>query len=175
MWNGGLAMNDHNIVITGFMGTGKSTVSRLVAEKLGRMLVDTDAEIEKRIGKPVARIFAEEGETYFRLVERRMCRFLAAQRGFVISTGGGMLVDDGNRDVMLASGTVVCLTADPEVLAERLRADQSDRPLMRGNWRGLLEQRRSAYESIPIQIDTSHKSPDQIADEIVALCQTASV
>jgi shikimate kinase len=168
-------MNDHNIIITGFMGTGKSTVSRLVAEKLGRTLVDTDAEIEKRIGKPVAQIFADEGEAYFRLVERRMCRFLAAQRGYVIATGGGMLVDDGNRDVMLASGMVVCLMAHPDVLAERLRADEADRPLMRGNWRGLLEQRRPAYEAIPIQIDTSAKTPEQVADEIVALCQTVSV
>jgi shikimate kinase len=168
-------MNEHNIIITGFMGTGKSTVSHLVAEKLGRTLVDTDAEIEKRIGKSVAQIFADEGEAYFRLIERRMCRFLAAQRGYVIATGGGMLIDDGNRDVMLASGTVVCLMADAEVLAERLRADQSDRPLMKGNWRALLEQRRSAYAAIPNQIDTSQKSPEQVADEIVALCQAASV
>lgn len=167
--------SDRNIVITGFMGTGKSTVGKLVAEKLGRTFIDTDEEIARRTGKTPAEIFAQRGEAEFRHIERRMCRFLAAQRGFVVSTGGGMLVDDSNRDVMLASGFVVCLTATPEIIAQRLVADKSERPLLKGDWRALLEKRSVAYNAIPRQVDTTNRTPDEIAQEIVKLWQTVSV
>ncbi len=176
MWSGALATtSDRNIVITGFMGTGKSTIGRLVAERLQRPYLDTDAEIVSRVGMSIPEIFARQGEAGFRHIERRMCRFLASQRGYVISTGGGMLVDDGNREVMLASGFVVCLTASPDVIAKRLLGDPEDRPLLQGDWRGLLEKRRPAYESIPIQIDTSNRTPEEIAEEIIKLWQAASV
>lgn len=168
MWNGGSGMKpEANIVITGFMGTGKSSVGQLVASQLQRPFLDTDAEIEKRVGKRIAQIFAEEGEAAFRHIERRMCRFLSAQEGLVISTGGGMLVDEGNRDVMLASGLVVCLSASPDALLQRLQADKAERPLLKGDWRALLEKRRPAYESIPCQIDTTYKSVEEVAAEIV--------
>lgn len=167
-------MNDRNIVITGFMGTGKSTVGRLVAEQLSWPFLDTDAEIVRRAGKPIADIFAQQGEAAFRQMEARLCRFLAAQRGYVIATGGGMLVDAGNRAVMLsASGLVVCLTATPEVVEERLRADDNQRPLLKGDWHALLEQRRSAYAAIPHQIDTSGRSPHAVAEDIIKLWQSS--
>lgn len=167
---------DRNIVITGFMGTGKTTVGRLLAEKLGRPFVDTDAEIVARAGRSIPDIFKQDGEEAFRLLERRLCRFLAAQRGMVIATGGGMLVDQGNRDVMLASGFVICLTAAPETIAARVGASSTERPLLQGDWRGLLEKRRAAYEAIPNQIDTTHKTPRQVAEEVMALWQqTVSV
>jgi shikimate kinase len=170
MWNGGSVMKpESNIVITGFMGTGKSTAGQLVAAQLNRPFLDTDAEIEKRVGKRVAQIFADDGEAAFRHIERRMCRFLAAQEGYVISTGGGMLVDEGNREVMLSSGLVVCLSATPEILLQRLQADKAERPLLRGDWRGLLEKRRPAYEAIPCQIDTTGKTAEAVATEIIAL------
>lgn len=168
-------MNDRNIVITGFMGTGKTTVGRLTAEQLDRPFVDTDAEIAQHQGMSIPEIFAKEGEQNFRHIERRLCRFLAAQRGLVIATGGGMLVDAGNREVMLACGLVVCLTASPETIVERLKDEADERPLLHGDWRALLEQRRAAYEAIPIQIDTSGKMPEQVAQEIVTLWQTVSV
>lgn len=176
MWSGDLVTtNDRNIVITGFMGTGKSTVGKLLAEKLGRPFLDTDEEIVRRVHKTIPEIFAQYGEAEFRHIERRMCRFLAAQRGFVISTGGGMLVDEGNREVMLASGFVVCLSASPEVIAARLAADKSERPLLKGDWRALLEKRRLAYEAIPCQIDTTDRTPENIVEEIQGLWQTVSV
>ena len=176
MWSGDLDTNkDSNIVVTGFMGTGKSTVGQLVAEKLGRPYLDTDEEIVRRIGMSIAEMFQHDGEERFRHIERRMCRFLAAQGGYVISTGGGMLVDESNRDVMLASGFVVCLNASPEAIAERLKADKTERPLLKGDWRALLEKRQSAYSAIPNQVDTTGKSPETIADEIIQLWQTVSV
>ncbi len=167
--------NDRNIVITGFMGTGKSTVGKLVAEKLDRHYLDTDEEIERRIGMSIPEVFQRDGEDRFRHIERRMCRFLAAQGGYVISTGGGMLVDESNRDVMLASGFVVCLNATPEVIASRLKTDKTERPLLKGDWRALLVKRQAAYGEIPNQIDTSGKTPEIIADEIIHLWQTVSV
>lgn len=167
--------NERNIVITGFMGTGKSTVGKLVADKLGRPYIDTDEEIERRIGMTIPEVFQRDGEDRFRHIERRMCRFLAAQGGYVISTGGGMLVDDSNRDVMVASGFVVCLNATPDLIAERLKADKSERPLLKGDWRALLAKRQPAYSDIPNQIDTTGKTPEQIADEIIQLWQSVSV
>lgn len=167
--------NNRNLVITGFMGTGKSTVGRLVAEKLDRPFIDTDEEIVRRVGMSIPELFQRQGEQGFRHVERRMCRFLAAQGGYVISTGGGMLVDEGNREVMLASGMVICLTASPDSIIARLSADTIERPLLKGDWRGLLEKRQPAYNAIPYQIDTTDKTPETVAEEIVELWQTVSV
>lgn len=161
-------MNDRNIVITGFMGTGKTTVGQLVATSLGRQFVDTDEEIVRRAGMTIPEIFRCDGEARFRSIEARLCRFLAAQRGLVISTGGGMLVDDGNRAVMLASGLVVCLTATPEAIANRLSGDD-ERPLLKGDWRALLERRQAAYHAIPYQIDTTERTPEQVAHEVLEL------
>jgi shikimate kinase len=175
MWSGGLATSDRNIVITGFMGTGKSIVGRHVAEMLGRPFVDTDEEIVKRIGMAIPEIFATYGEEGFRHIEKRICRFYAAQRGYVMATGGGMLVDEGNREVMVSSGFVVCLNARPEVIRQRLLVDPNERPLLAGDWLALLEQRKPAYAEIPYQVDTSDKSSEQVAEEIVSLWQSTSV
>lgn len=166
--------NDRNIVLAGFMGTGKSTVGKLLAEKINRPFIDTDEEIIRRAGKTIPEIFAQDGEQEFRQMERRVCRFFAGQRGFVISTGGGMLLDPSNREVMLASGLVICLTASPDTIASRVDAENSDRPLLKGDWRALLEKRRPAYDAIPCQIDTTNRTPEDIVEEIQGLWQTVS-
>jgi shikimate kinase len=117
-----------NLVITGFMGTGKTTVGQAVAARLGRPFVDMDAEIERRAGKPIARIFAEDGEAAFRRWEASICAELGLQRGLVIATGGGALVNPLNRAQMLRNGTVVRDRRAPSPLGQpRQRA-----PLARG-------------------------------------------
>lgn len=162
-----------NIVITGFMGTGKTTIGQQVAALLTWPFVDTDDEIVKQAGKPIPQIFADDGEAIFRHHERRVCRFYAGQHGYVIATGGGMLVDADNRAVMLASSFVVCLLATKDAIRTRLQ-DQTGRPLFSGDWESLYDQRAEAYAAIPNQIDTTDRLPEDIAEEIIALWQRES-
>jgi shikimate kinase/3-dehydroquinate synthase len=164
-----------NLVITGFMGTGKTRVGREVARRLGRPFVDMDAEIEARAGKSIAGLFAEEGETAFRCLESALCRELAECQGLVIATGGGTLVDPDNRAAMIASGTTVCLTAPLEEVLQRLgSAELAERPLLDGADSGdaarrLLTTRHAAYAAIPWQVDTTGRPVEQVAAEVASL------
>ncbi|MCZ2098364.1 MAG: shikimate kinase, partial [Anaerolineae bacterium] len=159
--------SSQNIVLTGFMGTGKTTIGRRVAALLDRRFVDADDVIVERAGMSIPQIFATQGEAAFRALEKEVCRDLAAERGLVIATGGGMLVDPDNRAAMLASGLVVCLVASREVLRARL-ARGAERPLA-SDWEALLEKRRAAYAAIPDHIDTSDNSPERAAQRIIDL------
>ncbi len=162
--------SDRNIVITGFMGTGKTTIGQLVAEKLGWPFVDLDEVIVAQAGKPIAQIFAEDGEAIFRHYERRVCRFYAGQYGYVLATGGGMLVDADNQRAMLASSFVVCLQATKATIRERL-AEETGRPLFSGDWETLYDQRQAAYAAIPHQIDTTNRDTNAVAEEVIELWQ----
>jgi shikimate kinase/3-dehydroquinate synthase len=113
-----------NLVLTGFMGTGKTAAGRELARRLGREFVDMDAEIEARAGKPVPRIFAEDGEPTFRQMEAALCAELSARQGLVVATGGGALVDAANRAAMMRTGTVVCLTCDPDEILRRVQSSR---------------------------------------------------
>lgn len=163
---------DCNIIITGFMGTGKTTVGRRIAALTGRQFIDTDDEIVRRVGMSIPQIFAREGEPRFRELERRLIRALANTRGLVIATGGGTLVNDENRRLMQTTGFLVCLDAPAEDVQRRLALSAIDRPLA-SNWRELYERRRTAYEAIPRHVDTAAKSPDEVAEEIIRLWQTS--
>ena len=163
---------EQNIVLTGFMSTGKSTVGQRLAELLKRRFVDSDSVIVERAGMTIPQIFARDGETGFRALEKEVCGDLAAQHGLVIATGGGMLIDPDNRARMQATGFVVCLDARPDVIRTRL-ALADDRPLA-GNWEALLEKRRAAYAAIAVHIDTSDKTPEIVAEEIVTRWRSAS-
>jgi shikimate kinase/3-dehydroquinate synthase len=163
-----MTTKQQNITLTGFMGTGKSTSGRLLAARLGREFVDMDDRLVAHFGKPIADVFAQEGEAVFRTAEAQLCRELAGQCGLVIATGGGALVNTGNRDALAASGPVLCLTADPETIIQRVEA-ATDRPLLPGGRaeklaqiENLLFKRRSAYASIPLQIPTDRCTPEQI-------------
>lgn len=164
-----------NLVLTGFMGTGKTTVGRLVAEQLGRPFVDMDALIEQRAGLSIPAIFATRGEAAFRRMERELCHELAARDGLVIATGGGALIDPVNRALMIGSGVVICLEASPDVLLARLQMQQN-RPLLDGSAlperiHALLKTRRAAYAALPYHLDTSALTPRQTMEEILALWQ----
>jgi len=158
-----------NIVITGFMGTGKTTIGELVAKKLNRKFVDMDEVIEQRTGLTIPRIFTGYSERFFRAMEHGLAHELAMQSGLVIATGGGALVQDDLRDMMGQYGTLVCLNASKDDIVTRLK-QTDDRPLA-GDWERLLEERREAYAQIKHQIDTSDKSPEDIAYEIIALTE----
>ncbi len=162
-----------NIVLTGFMGTGKTTIGREVARRLGRLFVDMDGVIEQRVGKPIARIFAEEGEETFRRMEAELCRELCAGDGLVIATGGGTLVNPENRARMAERGVVICLEADPEEILRRVGND-SGRPLLqvsdrRARIAELLAARRSAYAAIPWHVDTTGRSVEEAVEEVLRI------
>ena len=107
-----------NIVLTGFMATGKTTVGRLLADELDYQWVDTDSVIERRHG-PIAEIFSNEGEEAFREMERDLAAELAEQEGLVISTGGGMMLDSATS-AAFSEARVFCLTARPDEIARRI-------------------------------------------------------
>ncbi len=162
-----MAIPSENLVITGFMGTGKSTIGKKIAVKLKREFVDTDAEIVNRAGMSIPEIFETQGEAAFRTMETEVCRELARREGLIISTGGGMLVNEENRRLLDESGFIVCLVASPETLEKRLHGARG-RPLA-SQWRELYEKRRPVYESLPVHVDTSERPPEAVVQEILQL------
>jgi shikimate kinase len=161
-----------NIILTGFMGTGKSMVGQLVAAELNREFADMDTLIEQREGRPIRQIFTESGEAYFRQLEADLCRELAQQKGLVIATGGGTLVPEANLRVMESSGLVICLDCDPAVLWQRI-GQSEDRPMLAAQdetrfarLAALLEQRAPAYGRIQHHLDVTHLSLREAAKRI---------
>jgi shikimate kinase len=160
-----------NIVLAGFMGVGKSAVGRIVAERLGLRFVDTDDLIAAEAGQSIAAIFENNGEPTFRRIEAEVCQRVAAQGGQVIASGGGALLDPAIRAAFEASGLVVCLCADLDAIIQRVGVDPS-RPLFankHGQLTRLLAARAALYDSLPHQIDTTHLSPERVAEEIISL------
>jgi len=159
------------IVLNGMMGSGKSTVGKLLAEALGWQFVDTDAEIEAREGNSISQIFAEKGEPAFRKLELEEARRLAACEHCVIATGGGFFTQPETLTLLLEESIVVHLAARPETLTRRLAA-ANDRPLLKNTpklerLQELYEKRRTIYESLPVQIDTENRTPQQVVQAIL--------
>lgn len=162
-----------NIVLVGFMGSGKTTVGKLISERMGMPIIDMDQLIVERQGKSINDIFADEGEAHFRQLERELTQELAATSGNIISTGGGIVLNPDNITDFEKNGLVVCLLVDAETVLDRVRHDTS-RPLLAGDKAqkvlNLLNTRRSLYESIAHTIDTSGRpSPIPTAEEIIEL------
>jgi 3-dehydroquinate synthase len=174
-------MSDRNLVLTGFMGVGKSAVGRRAAARLGRKFVDTDELIEARAGCTVPEIFAREGEAHFRALEAEVCRELGRGQGLVIATGGWTLGSPQNRAAIEAGGLVVCLTADVPTLTQRLDQTEAYRPMLQGSdgrqapadresrVKALLAARKPTYGSFPLQVNTTRWSIEEAADRILAL------
>lgn len=163
-----------NIVLVGFMGTGKSAVGRMLARKLDRTFIDMDTVIEERAGKPISAIFAEEGEPAFRAQERALVQELSAGGDQVIATGGGVILNPDNMADFNRDSVVICLRAQPDTILDRVARD-SHRPLLEGDpdkanaIRALLDQRKSLYEAIPLHVVTDHRTAREVADEVLAL------
>jgi shikimate kinase / 3-dehydroquinate synthase len=162
-----------NLILTGFMGTGKTTVGQLIAQRLGREFIDMDRWIEERAGKSVAAIFAEDGDDRFRAWEAEACEALSEPRGAIIATGGWALGPQPNRAVLQRGGRVLCLWAEPETILARLSGN-SDRPLLAGDdraakLRALLKQREEVYRSFAWQIDTTKLDVAEVSLHVMAL------
>lgn len=168
--------DSRNLTLTGFMGTGKTAVGQEIARRLGREFLDMDAYIEARQGMSVAEIFEQRGEAHFRRLESALCRELSTRQALVIATGGGALIPDESYEILSASGPVICLSAPPDQILHRLEAAQ-DRPLLdvpdrRARTAALLASRADAYGRIPLQMDTTGLTVDQVADQVLAIAAT---
>lgn len=160
-----------NIVLTGFMGTGKTEVGRELSRILGWKLIDVDDEIVKNQNISINEIFGRFGEPAFRDIETEMIGKVSRNRNVIISTGGGAVLKQQNMDILRENGVIICLSATPETIFERTSTN-SERPLLKvedplGRIRELMEFRRPFYEKADIMIDTEQKTPLSIAEEIL--------
>lgn len=163
-------MNKQSVFLYGPSGAGKSAVGKILAEKLQLPFIDLDEEIESQSGITIPEIFADEGEKSFREKETRALRNAVSSDEKVIALGGGALINPMNRHYVESSGKVILLHTRKEILLERLGTDKAQRPLLAGEPEGklsrLLAQRQGHYDSFPLQIDTSDKSPKEVSWEI---------
>lgn len=160
-----------NVVLIGFMGTGKTAIGEAAAARLGYAFVDTDAVIEARAGRSISRIFAEDGEPAFRRLETQVVTAVAAQGGSVIATGGGVPLSQENMRQLRRNGLIVALHAEPEAILARL-GDGVERPLLgadpEGSVRRLLKERAAVYGAADLVIETSSLPVEAAADRVVA-------
>jgi shikimate kinase len=167
-----------NVILIGFAATGKTCVGRRLAERLGREFVDTDQRVEEMAGKPIPKIFAEDGREAFDELEHQALEEARARRGVVIAAGGGAIMFDENRDLMAETGHVVCLEAKPRTIYERLRRAQAEGTssvadaLLKGDdpvWRiSMFKEIRQPYYAIADwTVHTDHLTIDQVVDEVV--------
>jgi shikimate kinase len=160
-----------NLVLVGFMGTGKTEVGKAVSERLGRTFVDIDDQIIKAARMTINEIFKEHGEDCFREIESGMIKRFSKLRGLVISTGGGSLLKPENVQNLRHNGVLVCLTASPEEIARRV-ADDRHRPLLNvpdriAVVRELMERRSISYQVSDLTVDTDGKSVDTAVQEVL--------
>ena len=162
-----------NIVLTGFMGTGKTTIGRALAKKLQMRLVDIDEEIEKEQKMSINDIFSRHGEPHFRDIETAMIQELSRDKNIIISTGGGAVLRDENMEALKENGIIFCLNATAETILERTGRSK-DRPLLKvenpkEKITELLAYRRPFYERAGIMIETDGKTPLEVMQEIVEI------
>ena len=160
-----------NIILTGFMGSGKTAVGWELSRLLNMKLIDVDTEIEKSEKITINEIFKQFGEPRFREIETEMIRKLSESKNAIISTGGGAVLKQENMDILRKNGVIICLTALPETILQRT-SNNNDRPLLQvenplEKIKELLNFRKPFYQKADVMIDTEGKSPLQIAEEII--------
>ncbi|MEA1964974.1 MAG: shikimate kinase [Candidatus Aerophobetes bacterium] len=160
-----------NIVLTGFMGTGKSVAGKILAQELKMNYVDIDEVIEKREKKKIFEIFEVEGEGYFRQKESQIISEVSRWDNYVISTGGGAVLRKENLSALKSKGIIICLWARSEIILKRA-SKENTRPLLKGENRKekieeLLEIRKPYYEKADLKIETSNLSPEEVAEKIL--------
>ncbi len=161
-----------NIVLTGFMCTGKTSVGKLLAKKLQFEYIDTDEIIESTIGLPITQIFERYGEPYFREIESKVVQEVSKKNNCVISTGGGVVLRKENMLNLRSNGIIINLTALPETIFKRLNQQPGVRPLLNKpnplqEIKNLLEYRKEFYKDCDLQISTDNLSIEEIVTQII--------
>lgn len=160
-----------NVVLIGFMGTGKSSCGRVLASQLGFRFVDLDKAIEQKWDMTIPEMFEKYGESFFWEKEKEMCREIAAKRSVVIATGGGTVKDPDNVRALRSTGKIICLTASVDTVLERTMK-HGERPLLdayedrRQGIEELMKARKEMYAQADYCVDTSQLSPMQVAKDI---------
>ena len=157
-----------NIILSGFMGCGKTTIGKIIAQKLNLDFIDTDKLIEEREGRRIREIFDTDGEGYFRDKEHEICAELSREDNKVIATGGGALTFDRNKEVLSKNGRVIFIDVDLDTIIKRIGND-SRRPLLNSETRALFDRRNPIYKkncdfTITVRGDVSAR---EIADNII--------
>ena len=173
-------MTVDNIILVGFMATGKSHVGRIISRLTGRRMTDLDEEIVRRARKPIHQIFSDEGEIVFRAMERHAAMTLCEGGNKVIAAGGGAFVQELTRQVLLENGIVFCLTATSETIHYRITRGSPSaavRPMLAGGdplerIRDLLDERAPAYAQAHHAVATDDRTPEQVADEVLRIFET---
>ena len=165
-----------NIIITGFMGTGKSVVAKELARKLKMVFIDMDQIIEERQGTSIADIFTRYGEKYFRAQENKLIKELSQKENMVIATGGGTLLSSDNARILDQRGQIICLYAGSQTIYNRVKR-KNNRPLLKEENRlseinRLLEERKKIYDNIKWKIDTTNLNIQEVTDKIIALLKS---
>jgi len=163
-----------NVVLIGYRGTGKSSVGKVLAARLDRSLLSTDAEVVRLAGQTIPAIVEQHGWEYFRDLESKVCQELAGQNGLIIDTGGGAILRSQNVDVLKQTGKLFWLTASVETIAKRIGSD-TQRPSLTGTKsfideiQDVLQDRLPKYQAAgDYVIETEGRSLSQVADEILA-------
>lgn len=165
-----------NIIITGFMGTGKSVVAKELARKLKMKFIDMDRIIEEGQGMSIADIFSRYGENYFRQQENKLVKELSQKENMIIATGGGTLLSSDNTRILGQRGQIICLYADSRTIYNRVKR-RNNRPLLKGEnvlseIDRLLEERKKIYDNIKWKIDTTNLNIQEVTDKIIALLKS---
>ena len=162
-----------NVVLIGYRGTGKSTIGKMLAARLGRTLLSTDSEVVQLAGQPIPAIVEQHGWEYFRDLESKVCQELAGRNGLIIDTGGGAILRSQNVDVLKQSGKLFWLTASVDTIAKRIGSD-TQRPSLTGTKsfvdeiQDVLRDRLPKYQAAADHvIETDGKSVTQVVDEVL--------